>query len=909
MKMRAVILVVVLAVVAAGCDWWQWGGNAEHRGGNAAGGLTTATAPSWVASKVVDLQPTGPVVTANGLAFVQATDRIVAFDPATNGVVWNAALPAGSTVGSTPAINGAGANSTLFVVVSTAARPVLLGYDVDGLRGCNTMIRQCSPIFTANLGNAPGASTPVLVNGGRVFARGATSLFAFDALGQTSCTGGSSNATCTPLWSTSTGGVVSGVGPSASNGVVYDPETASGAPVLRAYNQTNGALLWTGTLGAAATATPSVSLNNRVLVPAGDRIEAFLAGGCGGPTCSSPFALARRAGDPAGSFLSTPAYDGGTAIATNANGTISWWSTSDCGAATCAPTRVKTVNTPLAGSTTYRQSPILASGIPLVLTQRAIGGADHIVLVALDPATGNDLKVWDFGAGTFGAGLANASTANEVTYAPVANALFAIRAPAVQPLAALSVSPLALSPAFSPSTSDYVVRCAAGTNSLTFTMTAQAGGTVALTSPTTTSPSASQTVPVALTPNQAAVVRATDPAGNTASYWVRCLPPDFPTMAVAKHPAAGTATPGWYLLGNNILPTSGGTSSYAMILDTNGTPVWYKKSAPPGVNVTPTRPGHVAFESTATATGYTTDPNATYDEYSLADGSVQRYRAVGVPPDLHELNVLPNGHHMVISYVLRSGIDLTGLNTTPTPGPNSTIADCVVQDVDAAGNLTWQWTGSDHMDAKTESLASPSVVINGQTVYDVFHCNSVDVKPNGDLLVSARHMNAVLDVRRSDGHVMWKLGGTPVNKDNATIVQIQDDPENGNSLQHDARYIDDTHVSMFDNHAVGADPSYPARGIEYAIDFSTNTARPSFSYTNPENLPSCCMGSFRRQPDGHRVIGWGYMISNGRAMTELNNAGQSVLDVSLGTGNGSYRSIKVPSSFYDVDQLRARAGT
>jgi hypothetical protein len=297
----------------------------------------------------------------------------------------------------------------------------------------------------------------------------------------------------------------------------------------------------------------------------------------------------------------------------------------------------------------------------------------------------------------------------------------------VQPLASLAVSPLALSPAFSPSTFDYVVRCTAGTNSLTFTMTAVPGGTVALTAPTTTPPAASRTATVGLTPTQAAVVRATDAEGASADYWIRCLPPDFPTIDVTKHFEAGDPTPGWYLLGNNILPTSGGTSSYAMILDLNGTPVWYKRSAPPAVNLTPTRPGHVAYQSTATATGFTTDPNATYTEYSFADGSVQEYRASGVPPDLHEFTALPNGHHLVLSYPLRSGIDLTGLDTTPTPGPNSTIADCVVQDIDPAGNLAWQWTGSDHIDAKTESLAAPSATHGGQNVYDPFHCNSIDV--------------------------------------------------------------------------------------------------------------------------------------------------------------------------------------
>jgi hypothetical protein len=912
-RMRALALVVVLVVIAGGCDWWQWGGNAEHRASNIAVGLTKTAAPAWVASKVVDLQPTGPVVTANGLAFVTATDRIVAFDPSTSGIAWDAVLPAGSTVGSAPAISGAGANSTLFVVVSTAARPVLFGYDVDGVRGCNAIIHRCSPIFTANLGDAPGEPAPALVDGSRVFARGANTLYAFDALGQTSCSGGSSNATCTPLWSTPAGSTANGVGPTALNGTVFDPEIASGNPVLRAYNQTNGALLWTGPLSAPASATPSVSGDNQVFVPAGDEIQAFPAGGCGNATCSSPFSLVAASGDPAGDFLSTPAYDGGTATATNGNGRISWWSTTDCGNPGCAPIRSATANAPLAGSSTYRQSPIIASGIVLVVAVRAIGGADHVVLVALDPANGADLKVWDFGAGSVGAGLANASTANEVVFAPVGQALFSVRAPAVRPLASLTVSPLALSPAFSPATSDYVVRCAAGTNSLTFTMTAEAGGTVQLTKPTTTAPSASQSPTVGLTPNQAAVIHATNAAGASSDYWVRCLPPDFPTLDVTKHPENGDPTPGWYLLGNNILPSGGTTNGYAMILDTNGTPVWYKQSTPPPVNVHATRPGFVAFEPVATIAGFTTDPNTTWDEYSLADGSVRHYKTVGMPADLHELTTLPNGHHLMLSYPLRGGIDLTGLNptppVTPAPGPNSNIADCVIQDIDPAGNLAWQWTGSDHMDAATESFTAPVVTINGQSAYDVFHCNSIDVKPNGDVLLSVRHTNAVMEIRRSDGHVTWKMGGKPVNKDNATIIQIADDPEGGHRLQHDARYIDDTHISMFDNHAVGATPTYPARGVEYAIDFSTSIARPTFSYTNPEGLASCCMGSFRRSPDGHRVIGWGYMVFNGRAMTELNNAGQSVLDVSLPTGNGVYRAIKVPSSFYEIAQLRARAGT
>ena len=553
---------------------------------NVAQGLTTTSATSWVASPVVDLPASSPVVTTNGLGFVEQDGRLVAFDQLTYTIVWDAVLPAGSTAGGTPAINAAGAASTIFVIVAGASNPVLLGFDVNGVRNCNPIVNSCAPVYTAQLGSAPGPATPVVIDGGRVFAKGADTLFAFDVRAQTNCTTTLGNATCTPLWSTPAGTTVSGIGPTASAGVLYDPETVGSDPVVRAYNPANGALLWTGLLDAPASATPSVSGTGRVFVPAGPTIEAFTVGGCGTPNCAPAFELVPAAGDPAGDFLATPAYKDGTVISTNANGTLSSWA-SNC-AASCEPTIVVLdVNQPAGGSTDYRQSAVIASGITMVLAERVIEGTDHMLLVAIDMANGAEIKTWDFGASGFGAGLANPSVANDVIYAPIEGAVFAIHAPAVQPLASLTTSPLTLSPAFTPSTFDYVVRCAAGTNSLTLDMTATPGGTVGLIAPTTTTPSASQSTTVPLTPNQAAVIKATDAAGKSAEYWVRCLPPDFPALTVTPHPENGNATPGWYLLGNNIVP-SGGTT-YAMILDTNGTPVWYKRTSPaPALNVTPT---------------------------------------------------------------------------------------------------------------------------------------------------------------------------------------------------------------------------------------------------------------------------------------------------------------------------------
>jgi hypothetical protein len=277
---------------------------------------------------------------------------------------------------------------------------------------------------------------------------------------------------------------------------------------------------------------------------------------------------------------------------------------------------------------------------------------------------------------------------------------------------------------------------------------------------------------------------------------------------------------------------------------------------------------------------------------------------VGSPTDLHELQTLPNGDHLMVSYPLKSGVDLTGLPGDPSAGPDSTIADCRVEQVDGQGRLVWQWSASDHFDPVTENTTPAPTLVGTQNVYDVFHCNSVDPLPNGNVLVSARNMNAVFEIRHSDGKVLWKLGGTTVNRDGAAIMSFVNDPDHGIVQQHDARMLPNGHVSVYDNQA-----AFPARAIEYALDFTAHTATPVFSYANPAGAASCCMGSFRPSPDGHRVIGWGYVIGDGRAVTELDGAGNDVLDIAFPPGSASYRAIKVPSNFYDLMTLRLRAGT
>jgi hypothetical protein len=429
------------------------------------------------------------------------------------------------------------------------------------------------------------------------------------------------------------------------------------------------------------------------------------------------------------------------------------------------------------------------------------------------------------------------------------------------PITGLEVSPLALTPAFSPDIHDYTVRCAEGDNPVTVRVTDAHG---------TTSRS---------------VVLAEDQLLDIDEQaWIRCLPHDFPAITVTPHPENGAPTPGWYLVDNK---------PFAIVLDTNGTPVWYRRGADIAAVDSPV-PGTISFMPSSTGTA-----NVGFEQLDLASGSAQYVRAVGVPTDLHELQLLSNGDYMVLAYETLTGVDLTGLGTF---GDDANILDCEIQEVDPSGALVWSWRASDHVDAVRESLTQMVNNPGTMPVIDVFHCNAIDEGPSGDLLLSLRHTSAIYDIDRATGAVRWKLGGTAFASDGAQVISVVNDPETTFSRQHDARFVDATHLTLFDDHG-GGTPGV-ARGLEYELDFTSHQARLVWQFLGLEQ--SQYTGSFRRFPDRHGVIGWGFPVVDPRVLTEVDGDGSDVLDIALATH--AYRAIKVSPDQLDIEQMRATAG-
>jgi hypothetical protein len=457
---------------------------------------------------------------------------------------------------------------------------------------------------------------------------------------------------------------------------------------------------------------------------------------------------------------------------------------------------------------------------------------------------------------------------------------------------------LPMTPAFSVSIHDYYVRCAAGDNAITVTMTAAPGSTIGLVQPTVTTPSVASTVSVSVPEGAAIVASVVKGAGDAGGdeYWVRCLPADFATLEMETHLEAGVAPAGYYLVGD-LYATNAVDGGYAMALDPNGVPVWYTKSATEiePMDVESVSAGTISLTPFIVPT-FDATAAGQFEIHDLAAGTTTYATTVGSPLDVHELRILSNGDYLMLSDPLLMGQNLTGLGTF---GANENMEGCVIQEVSPSGTLVWQWNALDYLDPIQDCTYPVGKTYEGMAVATVFHCNSLDVDETaGTVLLSARDMDTVMLIDMSTSAIVWKMGGSTYTKTGAPYIEITSDPRTSFYRQHDARLMPGGMVSMFDDHSSAGGPS---RAVIYSVDTTTGTATMVWQYTGTAN--SGGMGSFRVLPDGSRVIGWGLGYP-GLAFTEVDEAGRDLKDFIFPDKRFTYRALKVPSSAFDIATLR-----
>lgn len=449
---------------------------------------------------------------------------------------------------------------------------------------------------------------------------------------------------------------------------------------------------------------------------------------------------------------------------------------------------------------------------------------------------------------------------------------------------------------FSPQIHDYAMPCGVGLNTWTVLAKAEPGQTVQILQPPLGPPpgnTAAATIQIA--EGAAVVVRAMDTAGQSSDYWIRCLPHDFPQISVQT---SAPPVDGYYLLGNTFVAP--GNAGYAMILDSHGTPVWFRKTGAGACLVDAMGTNRIGF-SPLMGQGFGIQPEASYTVRDLAADTTAAVQTVGMPTDQHELLPSAAGGYLVLSYPLDDAIDLSSRGVTPT----TPVADCVIQDLDAAGQVTWQWVASEHLDIAVESTDLAMAQVKGVAVVDPLHCNAVAEDADGNVLLSMRHTDALYLIGRQTGKVLWKLGGTPQTEAGAQVLTLLGDPLGGFFHQHDGRFLANGHLTLFDNHT--GQPG-AARGLELALDVTAGTATVVFAYVHV--AVSQAMGSYRTLWDGSHVLAWGIVPTSVAkpVMTEIDANGTILRELFFVEGDLAYRVSKWPLETFDLDLLRADAG-
>lgn len=173
---------------------------------------------------------------------------------------------------------------------------------------------------------------------------------------------------------------------------------------------------------------------------------------------------------------------------------------------------------------------------------------------------------------------------------------------------------------------------------------------------------------------------------------------------------------------------------------------------------------------------------------------------------------------------------------------------------------------------------------------DYLHANSIIRAPNGNLWISMRHQDAILELdERSDSVVAW-IGGKFAPRNDWNIVG---DPLEGFSHQH-CPQLRGNELYLFDNG--NRFDNRTSRAVLYRCDFDRRALTFVKDYPEPNGLHRPTQGSVRVLDGNHILVGWGGLLKKdavkpqrGVSIFEI-DTGREIFGFDLDTGLDSYNA-------------------
>ena len=194
----------------------------------------------------------------------------------------------------------------------------------------------------------------------------------------------------------------------------------------------------------------------------------------------------------------------------------------------------------------------------------------------------------------------------------------------------------------------------------------------------------------------------------------------------------------------------------------------------------------------------------------------------------HDARRLPNGGCVYPAWE-RLDDDFAAAVGGGVPGsePEGGLWGEVVREVDARGDIVWEWRMS-RRDAERHPIhRNAERKVHG-------HCNTVDVLPDGDYLLSFKVLNLLLIVSRKTGEILW---------------EFQDDRLGG---QHDAQMTDSGTILVFANGLYASEFSHSQ---VWEIDRESGEVVWKYQERkNPLNFYSTHLAGCQRLPSGNTLV-------------------------------------------------------
>ena len=345
-----------------------------------------------------------------------------------------------------------------------------------------------------------------------------------------------------------------------------------------------------------------------------------------------------------------------------------------------------------------------------------------------------------------------------------------------------------------------------------------------------------------------------------------------PPVTILHH--QGTTAPGYIFLA----PKKAVAQAGPLILDNRGQVVWFDPLPTKGVadfkeQTYRGKPVLTWWQGTVAKAGH-----ALAGGYRIMDSSYHVIKVVqaghGLTGDIHDFQLTPSGNALMTIY------DKVPMNLASVGGPTKGYAlEGTIQEVSlATGKVLFEWHSSKHVSPSESYLPLGKKTGQFKSPYDYFHINSVALDGKGNLLVSARHTSTVYEIRKSDGKILWRLGGK---KSDFTFAS---DAKFG--WQHDARRLADGTLTVFDNASETDQKGVQSRALDLRVDAETHRVTLVRSFAHTPALLSKSQGDNQLLANGNVFVGWG----ENPYFTEYSADGKVQLDGTFGKDDDSYRA-------------------